>query len=144
VPRDHEDQVLIRAAGHADLGRVLELWRESREAGTSPDPPAIRLLVAHDPGGLLIAEVESRVVGSLIAVWDGWRGNMYRLTVHPAWRREGIAHRLIAAGEQHLRAMGVRRITALVWRQDNRATQTWLSADYEDEVGTARFVKSIG
>jgi len=144
VSKTDHDRVVIRAGRHADLAQTLELWRESRGPGKTPDAPALSDLVDHNPGGLLVAEVEDRVVGSLIAAWDGWRGNMYRLTLHPAWRRQGIARRLIAAGEAHLRTLGAKRITALVSRADERATQTWLSTEYEDEIATARFAKTIG
>jgi ribosomal protein S18 acetylase RimI-like enzyme len=92
---------------------------------------------------LLVAQLDRRIVGSLIAVWDGWRGNLYRLTVHPTCRRQGIAHQLVAAGENHLRAVGAARISALVWRKDDRAVRTWLSASYELDEGTGRFVKTL-
>ena len=51
---------------------------------------------------------------------------------------------LIAAGEEHLRPLGAKRIIALVSRSDDRATQTWLSTGYENEIGSARLVKPSG
>lgn len=93
---------------------------------------------------MLIAELDHRIVGSLIAAWDGWRGNLYRLTVHPACRGQGIAQLLVAAGEKRLRAIGAVRLSALVWREDSRAVRVWLSAGYEHDEGTGRFVKTLG
>ena len=78
-------------------------------------------LIEHEGEALLVAELEKQVVGSLIAAWDGWRGNMCRLTVHPRWRQHWIARRLVAAGEKRLRALGARRISALVWSEDTPA-----------------------
>jgi ribosomal protein S18 acetylase RimI-like enzyme len=37
-----------------------------------------------------VAEGDGEIVGALIAAWDGWRGNMYRLAVREGHRREGI------------------------------------------------------
>ncbi len=68
---------------------------------------------------------------------------MYRLAVDQACRRWGIAHRLIAAGEERLCALGARRISALVWSEDGRAARTWLSAGYDHNEGVGRFVKTI-
>jgi ribosomal protein S18 acetylase RimI-like enzyme len=66
---------------------------------------------------------------------------MYRLTVNPEFRRRGVAHRLVAAGR--LRALGARRISVLVWRDDDRAVGAWRSVGPSHEEGTGRFVKII-
>ena len=47
------------------------------------------------------------IVGALIAAWDGWRGNMYRLAVDKGHRREGIGLALTRAGENYTGAAPV-------------------------------------
>lgn len=86
---------------HRDLRFSLALTRVNR-------------LVSASPVALLVAERENQIVGALIAAWDGWRGNMYRLAVRDDDRREGIGLALIRAGEDYLRQRGARRVTALV------------------------------
>jgi ribosomal protein S18 acetylase RimI-like enzyme len=136
--------VIIRASEPNELIDILALWHESRGSlGKTDDRASLRALIEHDRDALLVAEIDRRIVGSLIAVWDGWRGNLYRLTVHPTCRRQGIAHRLVAAGENRLRAIGAMRFSALVWREDGRAVRAWLSAGYELDEGTGRFVKTL-
>jgi ribosomal protein S18 acetylase RimI-like enzyme len=123
---------------------VLGLWREAEVVpGRTDDPQALRTRVEHDPGALLVAESEGRLVGSLIAAWDGWRGDMYRLAVHPSHRRRGLGLRLVEAGEARLRAKGARRITALVLAGDEPAVAVWLEAGYERDERIARFVKTF-
>jgi ribosomal protein S18 acetylase RimI-like enzyme len=144
VPAETESRVTVRACRTNELTDVLALWRESRgRTGKTDDHTSLRALIERDRDALLIAQLDDRIVASLIAVWDGWRGNMYRLTVRPSLRRQGIARRLVAAGEERLRAMGARRISALVWREDGRAVRAWLSAGYQHDEGTGRFVKTL-
>jgi len=139
-----EGRVVVRACRASEIAGVLELWRKSRNGvGRTDDPLSLRHRRERDQGALLVAEVDSRIVGSLIAAWDGWRGNMYRLTVHPGYRRRGVARRLIAKGEERLRAAGAKRISALVWTADEAAVSAWLSAGYEQDEGTGRFVKTV-
>jgi ribosomal protein S18 acetylase RimI-like enzyme len=136
--------VTVRPVRPQELSDVLGLWHEARgSTGKTDDLASLGALIEHDPDSLLVAEVDSDIVGSLIAAWDGWRGNMYRLTVHPRWQRQGIARRLVTAGEERLRSRGVKRISALVWMEDERAVRAWLSADYEHDEGTGRFVKNL-
>ena len=98
----------------------------------------------RDHGDLfLVAEDAGRLVGTLIAGWDGWRGNMYRLAVLPAYRRQGVATAPVGEAERRLRALGARRITALVIGDHDWATGFWRAAGYQVDERMARFVKGM-
>ncbi len=127
MPASARDLVL-REASPGDVDAVLALWSASRSAvAKTPDrPEAVRSLIAgQSPADLLIAELDGRLVGTVIAAWDGWRGNLYRLAVDPDVRRRGIAARLVEFGHRRLRERGARRVTALAGRGDGRATGFW-------------------
>ena len=138
--------VTIRPATMDDIPDVLRLWATSRSANAStPDTPeAIEALLTASPGALLVAAHErDGLVGALVAGWDGWRGNMYRLAVHPDHRRRGIALRLVEAAERHLERQGARRITALVAHEELEAVGFWTEAGYARDTTIARFVKQL-
>jgi ribosomal protein S18 acetylase RimI-like enzyme len=134
----------IRNGTEADAGGVLALWR----AAGSPRSPTdneegIRRLLRRDAEALLLAEGGDDVVGCLIAVWDGWRGSLYRLAVDPAWRRQGIGKELVRRGEERLRELGAVRLTALVANSDSEAVGLWRAVGYERQPGTSRFVRML-
>jgi ribosomal protein S18 acetylase RimI-like enzyme len=135
----------IRACRIEDIPDVLALWAASRSAAaTTPDTPgAVQRLITADPGALLVAELDGRIVGTVVAASDGWRGSMYRLAVDARHRRLGIARRLVASGEARLRERGVPRITALVASDDRVAVAAWEAAGYGRDCGISRFVKSL-
>ena len=81
-------------------------------------------------------------MGSLIATFDGWRGHMYRLAVHPSHRRKGIARRLVERGEEILASWGVRRVIAIVETHHPWAMGFWSSAGFVNDSMT-RFFKNI-
>jgi len=103
----------------------------------------VERLIEESPAALLVAEHDDEIVGALIAGWDGWRGNMYRLTVHEKYRREGIGLALTRAGEDYLRSCGVRRVTALVAFEDDAAGAFWESAGYSQDQKIGRRVRNL-
>lgn len=139
------DSLIVRPAGPEDIPQVLELWAQERSAHAStPDRDAdLQRLVTTMPGALIVAEVRGGLVGALIAAWDGWRGNLYRLAVQPDSRRQGVARELVQAGERHLRQLGARRVTALVAYDDASAAAFWDAADYPIDTDIGRRVRNL-
>ncbi|HWG08355.1 MAG TPA: GNAT family N-acetyltransferase [Solirubrobacteraceae bacterium] len=153
----------IRSATCKDIAAVLELWHA---AGAHPAVGSHReglgRLLSSDAEALLLAEApaaeaaasqgaaaagaaarERRLVGSLIAVWDGWRGSFYRLAVHPEHRREGLGTALVREGERRLRAHQAERFTAIVADEDAGAREFWAAAGYRRQPDRERFVREL-
>jgi ribosomal protein S18 acetylase RimI-like enzyme len=136
----------IRDAGHEDLERLLELWVV---AGASPSVTdsraALVALLELDPRALLVVDgAGGGLAGSLIAAWNGWRGSLYRLAVHPRERRRGLASLLVSEGERRLRERGALRIDAIVATDEAPALRFWSEVGYERQEDRARFVRDFG
>jgi ribosomal protein S18 acetylase RimI-like enzyme len=132
----------IRPAADGDIDAVLGLWERAAEPTTTDNADAVAALLGHDPGALLVADESGVIVGTVIAGWDGWRGSIYRLSVAPAWRRQGLGRRLLAAAEDRLRGLGVHRMHAIVVGFDERAVAFWQTSEWERRDGQLRFVRS--
>jgi ribosomal protein S18 acetylase RimI-like enzyme len=139
------EEIAIRRCRRADVPAVLNLWAEARSehASTSDHLDDVERLVAESPAALLVAERDREIVGALIAAWDGWRGNMYRLAVREGHRRQGIGLALTRAGEDYLRRRGARRVTALVAFEDEVAGEFWESAGYPVDQEIGRRVRNL-
>jgi ribosomal protein S18 acetylase RimI-like enzyme len=135
--------VTIRPAQARDVGAVLELWGGARSAHAITEDTPERLAPLIEAGSLLVAEEDGAVVGAVIAAFDGWRGNFYRLAVAPELRRRGIARALVAAGEAYLRARGAPRATALVAFDDDDARGFWRAAGFEADAVIGRMVRTL-
>jgi ribosomal protein S18 acetylase RimI-like enzyme len=124
---------------------VLKLWSEARSghASTPDQLDDVECLLTDSPAALLVAEQNGEIVGALIAAWDGWRGNMYRLAVHEDHRRKGIGIALARAGEEYLRGCGTQRVTALVAFDDEVAGGFWDAAGYPLDREIGRRVRNI-
>jgi ribosomal protein S18 acetylase RimI-like enzyme len=101
----------------------------------------LRALVRRDRGALIVAEEDGRVVGSVIAGWDGWRGAIYRLAVGPSLRRRGLGQALLGAAEERLAGLGARRMHAIVVESNDDAVAFWTASDWGHQAGQLRFAK---
>ncbi len=137
--------IKVRRCQHQDAQAVLELWTQERSehASTHDRLDDVERLIDDSPAALLIAERGGEIVGALIAGWDGWRGNMYRLAVRADQRRQGVGIALTRAGEEYLRGCGVRRVTALVAFDDDGAGAFWESAGYPRDREIGRRVRNL-
>ncbi len=134
----------IRTATPADIDAVLALWRAgSSHALVGMHDAGLQRLLARDGDALLVAEVQGVLAGSLIAAWDGWRGNSYRLVVDVDMRRKGLATALVREGERRLWGRGVERLTAIVAEEDAGARDFWIATGYECQAGRERFVRAL-
>ncbi len=132
----------IRECLPEEAEALLVLWQAT---GTSPsvtDTVADLQRTIESSALVLVAEADRRIVGSLIATFDGWRGNMYRIAVHPDYRRRGIGRDLVEEGERGLTKQGAKRITALVEEKYPWATAFWSNVGYEIEPGIVRFFRN--
>ena len=135
----------MRRCEAGDVPAVLRLWTEARSPHATAVDRAeeVERLVADSPAALLVAARDGEIVGALIAAWDGWRGNMYRLAVSEAHRREGVGLALTRAGEDFLRGCGAQRVTALVAFDDQEAGRFWEAAGYPRDRAIGRRVRNL-
>ncbi|GII79618.1 N-acetyltransferase [Sphaerisporangium rufum] len=138
------ESVRVRAGTAGDVEEVLAFWRHAAEGTDRKDSAAaVYRLVERDPEALMLAELDGRLVGTLIAGWDGWRCHLYRLAVDPAHRRQGIARTLLAAAERRFTEAGGIRADAMVLHDNTIAHPAWVAAGYTYQPQWGRWVKPL-
>src|ERR1700733_5198016 len=128
-------QADLRPATPDDVAPVLAFWLRAAEPTSTDSAEALAGLLRRDPGALIVAEADGRVVGSVIAGWDGWRGSIYRLAVAPEHRHRGLGQSLLRAAEDRLRELGARRAHAIVVGSNGTAVAFWQATEWEIQPG---------
>ena len=136
--------VEIHPAQEQHLPTLLQLWASAAPVASPTDDLAALTQALHHPeAGLLVAEVDGEIVGSVMACWDGWRGHLYRLVVAPGFRRRGIATALVRRGEALLEELGARRVSVLVLAEGSGAAPFWERCGYVRDPHVERSVKML-
>jgi len=110
-------EIGIRSLETEDYDALVSLWQR---AGLKFKPQGrdSRDALNHQlrQGGvtLLGTEKGGRLIGVVMVSHDGRKGWINRLAVDPAYRRQGLGARLIAAAEKELHGQGVEVIAAFI------------------------------
>lgn len=131
----------LRPATVDDVEAVLAFWREAAQATSTDTSEVLVGLIRRDPGALIVAESDGRIVGTVIAGWDGWRGSIYRLAVGQDQRRRRLGQALLLAAEDRLAGLGAQRLHAIVVESNDVAVAYWTASDWEHQAGQLRFTK---
>ncbi len=109
-----------------DYARAVGLWQSMEKGvrvGRSDTPEEIRRKLQRDPELFLVAEDGDEIIGTVIGGFDGRRGMIYHLAVHPDYRGQGIGGLLMDEVERRLRAKGCRRCYLMVTPDNYEAMQ---------------------
>jgi len=117
-----------------DYQAIYELW-ENAGSGIhlrrSDEPQEIEKKLQRDPDLFLVAEVEGKIVGSVIGGFDGRRGMMYHMAVAQSYRRRGIGTALMNLLEQRLKEKGCIRYYLLVAKDNVEAVRFYQEKSWE-------------
>jgi N-acetylglutamate synthase len=112
---------------------LVDLWKQ---AGLEYRPNgrdsklSIVIQMSMDPELFLGAFEDGRLIGSVIATFDGRRGWINRLAIVPEERRKGVAKALIARAEKLLRQRGAMIIGAHVERENAASLRLFENSGY--------------
>jgi 8-oxo-dGTP pyrophosphatase MutT (NUDIX family)/ribosomal protein S18 acetylase RimI-like enzyme len=136
--------VTYASAERPDVDELIEFWRAAGENDSRPadSSAAVARLLARDPDALIVARLEGRIVGTVIAGYDGWRAHLYRLAVAPDQRRRGIGRELMRRAEARLAALGATRFDAMVLEHNGLGRTLWSSLGYTEQLDWRRWVRS--
>jgi ribosomal protein S18 acetylase RimI-like enzyme len=137
--------MVLRRVTTSDTDLILAFWKASgAEVSATDTPEHVRRAIEHPSAAFIVAAEDGQIVGSVIGAFDGWRGNIYRLVVHPDYRRRGIARTLVREVERAFAEWGVSRVTALVVIDRHPAREFWAAMGYLPDEHMRRHVRSLG
>lgn len=128
----------IRPFEATDTEDVVALWEECGLVRPWNDPRKdIARKLKVQPELFLVASGAGRVVGSVMAGYDGHRGWVYYLAVSPSHRKLSLGRQLMQAVERLLTEMGCPKLNLMVRTSNAEVLEFYRSLDYgQDDVVT--------
>lgn len=117
-----------------DYPKVYNLWKNAGNGihlRLSDQTEEVKKKLERDPDLFILAEVDGKIVGTVMGGFDGRRGMMYHLAVDKAYRKRGIATSLVNELEKRLRAKGCVRYYLLVTKDNREAIEFYENLGWE-------------
>jgi ribosomal protein S18 acetylase RimI-like enzyme len=98
-----------------DRRDVVTLWKacELTRPWNDPDRDIDRVLNSQT-GKLFLLKKQNQVSGSVMVGYDGHRGSVYYLSVHPDLQRANLGSMLMAHAEEYLLTLGCPKLNLMV------------------------------
>ena len=107
--------MIIRQFKQDDEKQLVQLWNDCGLIVPWNNPHRdIQRKLKVQPELFLVGCVEDRVIASVMGGYDGHRGWVYYLAVHPEYQRRGFAGQMMFEIEKNLRKMGCSKINLQV------------------------------
>jgi ribosomal protein S18 acetylase RimI-like enzyme len=115
----------------SDREALVSLWSLCGLTRPWNDPyREIDRKLARDPENLLVIEEDGQLIGTVMVGYEGHRGWVNYLAVHPDHRRRGVGVVLMDEAEGRLRDLGCAKVNLQVRVENQRATEFYRRHGY--------------
>ena len=130
----HNTGLNIRAYLDTDESQVIDLWQQCQLIMLWNNPQKdIGRKIAINRDLFLVGELNGKIVASVMGGYDGHRGWINYLAVHPDQRRRGYAKKLMSQVENRLKACGCPKINLQVRANNHDVLSFYKSLGFTDD-----------
>ena len=139
------NDIIIRTMTIDDYDRVAALWAGIKGFGIrsiDDSREGIERFLRRNPNTSVVAEMDGRIVGSILCGHDGRRGCFYHVCVAEAYRNHGIGKAMATECMQRLKAEQISKVSLMAFRDNALGNAFWHEEGWtlRDDTNTYDFV----
>lgn len=115
--------------------QVVDLWHTvfGYEAAHNAPEVAIDKKMQIKDGLFFVAQTDQAVIGTAMAGYDGHRGWIYSIAVHPEFRKQGVGSNLLSHAQRKLEALGCLKVNLQILEGNETVQEFYLANGYSVE-----------
>lgn len=116
-----------------DYEAVYSLWMSCAGMGLNnldDSKEGIGKFIRRNPETCLVAVENFQIVGVILVGNDGRRGYIYHTAVHPNYRKQGIARKLVDRALEELTMLGINKVALVVFERNESGNAFWESQGF--------------
>lgn len=102
----------IKQMKSSDFPEILSLWKKAGLSISDPEQELIdmKITLNLNPTSCLILVKNKKIIGAVLGAFNGRRGWVYHLAIHPDFQQKGYGSMLLAKVEKEFKKKGAYRI----------------------------------
>ncbi|MCF0116204.1 MAG: GNAT family N-acetyltransferase [Erysipelotrichaceae bacterium] len=111
-----------------DYAQVYALWKSCKGMGLNnvdDSKEGIERFLKRNPTTCFVYEIDTTIVGVILAGNDGRRGTINHLAVSDNYRRQGIATKLVDTALSALQQEGITKVNLVVFSRNADGNAFW-------------------
>lgn len=123
---------IIRELIKEDYESLIAFWKETPRVRLSDadSEDGIGTFLIRNNGMSFVAELEDKIIGTILCGHDGRRGFIYHLAVHYDYQRRGIGRRLVNSCLLKLNDAGIMKCNLFVLADNSQGMEFWESVGF--------------
>jgi ribosomal protein S18 acetylase RimI-like enzyme len=113
--------IKIERAKESDIASMLEFWRTIPGLREDSGEESLRVFIKRNPSTCMVLRDGERLIGTLLGGFDGHRGYIYHLAVHPDYQGRGYGQALFSSVTRALKNLGAPKVHLFVFRDNQKA-----------------------
>ena len=125
--------MIIREMKPEDYDQIYSMWQitSKRALSEADSRQGIEKYLARNPGMSMVAEIDGKIVGTVLAGHDGRRGFIHHMAVMPQFRRHGIGKKLAKAATDKIFEDGIDKIHIFCYQNNETGQIFWRDFGFE-------------
>lgn len=113
----------LEKAQLTDMGSMLDLWKATPGLGVGKGDgkDALHDFMQRNPSTCLVLRIDEGLIGTVLGGFDGRRGYIYHLAVHPGYQGKGYGKVLLNQVIDELKSLGALKIHLFVFDDNQTA-----------------------
>lgn len=125
----------IRTMTIEDFDQVHALWMTIKGFGIrsiDDSKEGVERFLKRNPTTSVVAEIDSKIVGSILCGHDGRRGCLYHVCVDEKYRRHGIGKAMVVYAMQALKKEKINKVSLIAFTVNDIGNAFWNTIEWTE------------
>lgn len=125
----------IRTMTIEDFEQVHALWKTIKGFGIrsiDDSKEGVERFLKRNPTTSVVAEIDNKIVGSILCGHDGRRGCLYHVCVDEKYRRHGIGKAMVVYAMQALKREKINKVSLIAFTVNDIGNAFWNTIEWTE------------
>ncbi len=127
--------MMIRTMTIEDFDQVHALWMTIKGFGIrsiDDSKEGVERFLKRNPTTSVVAEIDNKIVGSILCGHDGRRGCLYHVCVDEKYRRHGIGKAMVVYAMQALKREKINKVSLIAFTVNDIGNAFWNTIEWTE------------